>query len=152
VPGLEPFLEVVAGSHLMLNFDYKGGGGEEQIGWLLASFRLTDRTVVSSDDSAALIRIKAASPEVITGLSWESPIRAGGRTGVESLLRESRADALMLDYRVATPEVAEAVRRAQAGLFLWTASDTATFDALLALRPDGIATDVIKQQLAQPTR
>jgi glycerophosphoryl diester phosphodiesterase len=152
MPRVEPFLEVVAGSSLMLNFDWKGKGQEEKIGRLLASFKLIDRTIVSTGDTIALTRIKEASPEVITGLSWDSPIRAIGRASGHSLLRESRADALMLDYRIAAPEVVEAVRRAQAGLFLWTASDTATFYSLLSLRPDGIATDVIKEQLAQATR
>jgi glycerophosphoryl diester phosphodiesterase len=152
MPRLEPFLEVVAGSRQMLNFDWKGQGGEAHIGGLLASFNLIGRTVVSSGDAISLTRIKEAFPELITGLSWETPIHGSGPASVKSLLGKSRADALMLDYRIASLEVVQAVREAQAGLFLWTAPDTATYESLLSLGPDGIATDVIEEQLAGTTR
>jgi hypothetical protein len=53
----------------------------------------------------------------------------------------------MLDYHVVSPAIATAVRAANAGLFLWTVPDTATFDSLRRFAPDGIATDAIAEQL-----
>jgi glycerophosphoryl diester phosphodiesterase len=83
-------------------------------------------------------------PQLTSGLSWEADLPPDQ---VSSLLREAEADALMLDYHIISPAIATAVRSAGAGLFLWTVTDTATFESLRRFAPDGIATDAIAEQL-----
>jgi glycerophosphoryl diester phosphodiesterase len=146
---VEPYLEAVARSAVLLNFDWKGPRDEDRIGPLLASYGLVDRTIVSADGPRPLHVMKQSTPQLTTGLSWEWKLSPDQ---VPTLLRDAHADALMLDYHVVSPTVATAVRAAAAGLFLWTATDTATFDSLRRFAPDGIATDAIAEQLRTTTR
>ncbi len=141
---VEPFLEVIARSAVLLNFDWKGPRDEDRVGPLLASYGLVDRTIVSADEPRPLRVMKQSTPQLTTGLSWEADLSPDQ---VPTLLREAHADALMLDYRLVSPAIATAVRAAGAGLFLWTVTDTATFESLRRFAPDGIATDVIGEQL-----
>jgi glycerophosphoryl diester phosphodiesterase len=141
---VEPYLEAIARSAVLLNFDWKGPRDEDRIGPLLASYGLVDRTIVSADHPRPLRVMKQSTPQLTTGLSWEWKLSP---EQVPTLLRDAHADALMLDYHVVSPAIATAARAAGAGLFLWTVADTATFEWLRPLAPDGIATDVIAQQL-----
>jgi glycerophosphoryl diester phosphodiesterase len=141
---VEPFLEAIARSGVLLNFDWKGLRDEDRVGPLLASYGLVDRSIVSADDPRLLRVMKLSTPQLTTGLSWGAALSADQ---VPTLLREAQADALMLDYHVVSPAVATAVRSAGAGLFLWTVTDTTTFDSLRRFAPDGIATDAIAEQL-----
>ncbi len=141
---VEPFLEAIARSAVLLNFDWKGPRDEDRVGPLLASYRLLDRTIVSADHPQPLRVMKLSMPQLTTGLSWEAELSVDQ---VPALLREARADALMLDYHVVSPAVATAVRSAGVGLFLWTVTDTATFESLRRFAPDGIATDASAEQL-----
>jgi hypothetical protein len=143
-PPVEPFLEAIARSGVLLNFDWKGPRDEDRVGPFLASYGLLDRTIVSADDPRPLRVMKQSMRQLTTGLSWETVLAPDQ---VSTLLQGAHADALMLDYRVVSPAIATAVRAAGAGLFLWTVTDTATFDSLRRFAPDGIATDVIAQQL-----
>jgi glycerophosphoryl diester phosphodiesterase len=143
-PSVDPFLEAIARSGVLLNFDWKGPRDEDRVGPFLASYGLLDRTIVSADDPRPLRVMKQSMRQLTTGLSWETVLAPDQ---VSSLLGDADADALMLDYRVVSPAIATAVRAAGAGLFLWTVTDTATFDSLRRFAPDGIATDVIAQQL-----
>jgi glycerophosphoryl diester phosphodiesterase len=148
-PSVEPFLEAIARSGVLLNFDWKGPRDEDRVGPLLASYGLLDRTIVSADDPRPLRIMKQSMPQLTTGLSWETALSPDQ---VSSLLGDAHADALMLDYRVVSPAIATAVRAAGAGLFLWTVTDTATFESLRPFIPDGIATDAIAEQLRTTTR
>jgi len=141
---IEPFLEAIARSMVLLNFDWKGPRDEDRVGPLLASYGLVDRTIVSADEPRALRVMKQSTPQLTTGLSWEAELSPDE---VPTLLREAHADALMLDYRVVSPAIVTAVRTAGAGLFLWTVTDTATYDSLRRFAPDGIATDAIAEQI-----
>ncbi len=138
-PPVEPFLDLVAGSDVLLNLDWKGTGKEELVARLLDERGLVERTIVSSEEAAALALLKRALPGVTTGLSVE--------TGGIPALPES-VDAVMLYHRVASTEVTEAIRAAGRGLFLWTVTDPAGFAALLRYGPDGIATDALEEHLA----
>ena len=169
LPRIEPFLEVVANSNLLLNFDWKGLGAEYRIGDLLASYHLIERTIVSSTNAGALVRLKQVYPQVTTGLSlpassdsFTEPAssesarhlrypRARLPVGVRALIRGGYVDVLMVDHRAVSREVVAAVRGEDLGLFLWTARDVATFESLLRFAPDGIATDDIDQQLRYPS-
>jgi glycerophosphoryl diester phosphodiesterase len=152
-PEVGPFLRVVASSELLLNLDWKGCGGEERVCTLLRRYGLVERTVVSSTDRQALVRLKDALPGVTTGLSVTAEVcrTAPGRSmapaRISAWIRESRADAVMLDRRVASGEAIETVRGAGAGVFLWTAESKETYEKLATLSPDGIATDTIEQHI-----
>ena len=141
---VEPFLEAIARSTVLLNFDWKGPRDEDRVGPLLASYGLLDRAIVSADDSRPLREVKLSTPQLTVGLSWEAALSPDR---VPALLREARADALMLDYHVVSEATATAVRDAGAGLFLWTVTNAATFESLRRFAPDGIATDAIAEQI-----
>jgi len=141
---VEPYLAGIARSAVLLNFDWKGPEDEDRVGPLLASYGLVDRTIVSADHPQPLTVMKLSMPRLTTGLSWEAELSVDQ---VPTLLREAHADALMLDYHVVSRAIATAVRAAGAGLFLWTVTDTTTFDSLRRFAPDGIATDAIAEQL-----
>lgn len=150
LPRVEPFLELVAASNALLNLDWKGAGEERRVGKLLALYGLVERTVVSSEDCGALARLKEARPYVTAGLSVDCSLvhaRMAPSKTVRRLARLSAVNAIMLDYQLVSTEVVDAVRGENAGLFLWTARDTATFESLLRFAPDGIATDIVNQQL-----
>ena len=138
-PPVEPFLDLVAGSDVLLNLDWKGSGQEELVAELLDHRGLVGRTIVSSEDAAALALLKRVLPGVTTGLSVETE-------GIPAL--SETVDAVMLYHRVASTDVTEAIRTAGRGLFLWTVGHPAEFAALLPYSPDGIATDAIEEQLA----
>jgi glycerophosphoryl diester phosphodiesterase len=138
-PPVEPYLDLVAGSDVLLNLDWKGTGQEELVAGLLDDRGLVERTIVSSEEARALARLKRALPGVTTGLSVEVE-------GIPAL--PEAVDAVMLYHRVASPEVTGAIRAAGRGLFLWTVTDPTGFAALLRHGPDGIATDAIEEQLA----
>jgi glycerophosphoryl diester phosphodiesterase len=143
---VEPFLEAVATSDAFLNFDWKGSGAERRIGELLGLYGLVERTIVSADDPQTIRRMRDGTPSLTVGISVSADTALPGN--VPSILRRSRADAVMLDYALAGEEVTAAIRRAGAGLFLWTARDRKAFNRLLRLSPDGIATDAIEELMA----
>jgi glycerophosphoryl diester phosphodiesterase len=148
-PSVGPFLEAIARSGILLNFDWKGPQDEDRVGPLLASYGLLDRTIVSADDPRPLRVMKQSTPQLTTGLSWEWELSPDQ---VSTLLPDAHADALMLEYHVISPAIATAVRAAGAGLFLWTVTDRVTFESLRRFAPDGIATDTIAEQLKATTR
>ena len=138
-PPVEPYLDLVAGSDVLLNLDWKGTGQEGLVAALLDDRGLIERTIVSSEDAAALALLKRALPGMTTGLSVETE-------GIPAL--SETVDAVMLYHRVASTDVIEAIRAAGRGLFIWTVTDPAGFTALLRYAPDGIATDAMEEQLA----
>ncbi|QYJ15231.1 hypothetical protein Rxycam_01046 [Rubrobacter xylanophilus DSM 9941] len=150
-PRLEPFLELVAGSDVFLNLDWKGVAHEGRIGRLLGRYRLEERTIVSSLDHRALSRLKQDFPKVATGLSV-GPLPAATRDPqhlpeeVLSRARDSRTDAVMLNKRLASEEIVEAARRRKTGIFFWTARDEREYESLLDYSPDGIATDALARR------
>lgn len=151
-PRLEPFLELVAGSDVLLNLDWKGVAHEARIGRLLSRYRLEERTIVSSLNHRSLSSLKAEYPGVATGLSV-GPLPAATRDPerlpeeVLSRARHSRTDAVMLNKRLASEELVEAARRERTGVFFWTARDEEEYESLLGYSPDGIATDSVGQNL-----
>src|SRR5712692_5515588 len=97
---VEPFLEAIARSGVLLNFDWKGPRDEDRVGPLLASYGLLDQTIVSADDPRPLRVMKESMPQLTAGLSWEAGLSPDQ---VSTILRGAHADALMLDYRVLSP-------------------------------------------------
>src|SRR5712692_10818090 len=69
VAAVEPFLEAIARSAVLLNFDWKGSQDEDRVGPLLASYGLVDRTIVSADDPRPLRVMKQSMPQLTAGLS-----------------------------------------------------------------------------------
>jgi hypothetical protein len=152
---VDPFLEAIAASNALLNLDWKGSCFEQRVGELLEAYGLTERTLVSFENPESSHRLNAGHPSLTVGLSFSTEARptdtnasAWLAKNVSTLLENCDVDALMLEHDLADEEVATAVRRAGAGLFLWTARDRETFDHLLRYGPDGIATDVIEDPIA----
>jgi glycerophosphoryl diester phosphodiesterase len=56
-------------------------------------------------------------------------------------VRRGRCDALMADWRLVTPRLVRAIRRAGGELYVWTVDDPAALRALEALGVTGIITN-----------
>lgn len=147
LPGLSDVtehLELVAEStDVLLNFDWKGDGYEDRVGELLREHALTERTIISGTDPTPLARVKQLHPETTIGLSVVSSQALIDR------MDGCGAAAAMVWRGVLTQETVARLRSADRAVFTWTASDVPTFEGLAALEPDGIATDVIADQLSQ---
>ncbi len=143
LPMVDHHLEAMADADdVFLNFDWKGSGGEERVGELLEDHGLTQRTIVSGTDPDALVRVRRHLPEVTTGLSVDT-----AHGDLVDRMRRCGASAVMVFRGVVSAELVASVREAGGGVFVWTVPDVATFRHLSTLDPDGIATDVIADQL-----
>lgn len=143
---LEPYLEELAETQLLLVFDWKSVGREQELGPLLSRYGLVDHVIVSSTSRRSLVEVKKTAPYLTTGRS----ISAGWarRQGAQAdphlylkWLEECQADCLMLEHPAATAEAVELLHRSGKGIFLWTVGDPASFRGLLKLKVDGVCTD-----------
>ena len=140
---LEPILEVLAASNVLVVFDWKGFGYEDRAVRLLDDHGLTSRTIVSTSVEEALLRFKSLEPQLCTGLTAPGLSKRLPPAPVLPLLaRRWRCEAVMLDQAFVSQAAVTAVREAGLGLFLWTAQTEEDVARLRAYAPDGIMTDL----------
>ena len=154
---IEAALGLFSDSDVMLCLDWKGAGDITAVGGLVERYHLTDRTIVSSSEPAAVARLKGRYPGLAAGLSlngWGPRLQAAG--GAADRIVESvagcAADAAMLQHRLGSTEVLAALRAVGVGIFLWTAEDRAALESLWRRSPDGIMSDVVEDHRALRAR
>ena len=144
-----------------LDVDLKLPGYELEVVNALAAHGLTDRSLISSQYWSSLETIRLAEPRIRLGWSVpklrRDPFRSR-RTAVPALValvvirlvlptraaravRRGRCDALMAHWRLVTPRLVRAVRRAGGELYVWTVDDPSRLRALKALGVTGIITN-----------
>jgi glycerophosphoryl diester phosphodiesterase len=139
---LEPILEILGRTDVVVVFDWKGLGAEDRAAALLARHGLTRRTVVSTSVVDALMLFRQADPALTTGLTIPNLSRRPPPAPiVPALARRHRCQAVMLEKDFISPGMAAAIRDSALGLFLWTAQTTAQVEELRRYEPDGIMTD-----------
>jgi glycerophosphoryl diester phosphodiesterase len=139
---LEPILEILGGSNVLVVFDWKGLGAEDRAAALLARHGLTRRTVVSTSVVEALTLFRKADPALTTGLTVPNlSRRLPPPPVVPALARRHRCQAVMLEKDFVSAGMAAAIRDSGLGLFIWTAKTGAEVEELRRYEPDGIMAD-----------
>jgi glycerophosphoryl diester phosphodiesterase len=144
-----------------LDVDLKLPGYELEVVEALTAHGVTDRALISSQYRSSLRLIRSAAPGLRLGWSVpklrRDPFRSR-RTAVPALvalivlrlllpqqaaraLRRGRCDALMAHWRLVTPRLVRAVRRAGGELYVWTVDDPVALRALEGLGVTGIITN-----------
>jgi glycerophosphoryl diester phosphodiesterase len=129
-----------------LNLDLKHGGCEGRVLESLRHAGLLERTLICSQVSSVLDRVRALEPRARTGISVGGRLarlsRRWGdwRTHVLAGLAERRWDALMAQHRLVTDELVEAVRARDSLLYAWTVNERRMIDGLRSMGVNGIAT------------
>jgi glycerophosphoryl diester phosphodiesterase len=163
-PSLEEGLAHLASAPfagIELDVDLKLPGYELEVATALAVHGVTDRCLISSQYWSSLRLLRSAAPQLRLGWSVprirRDPFRSR-RTAVPALvalvvmrlilpgqaaraIRRGRCDALMAHWRLVTPRLVRAVRRAGGELYVWTVDDPAALRALEALGVTGIITN-----------
>jgi glycerophosphoryl diester phosphodiesterase len=161
---LEQALEHLAGAAyagLELDVDLKLPGYELRVLDALRRHGLLDRCLICSAYAESLRVLRAAAPEAKLGFSYpnlrkDPTTRAGTKYAALALaatarrvlpavlarrLRRGEFDAVMIHWRLTSPALLRAVRRAGGELYVWTVDDPALVTSLVALGVDGVITN-----------
>ena len=131
---------------LGLNVDLKHAGCEQTLLDGLRDAGLLDRTLISSQVTAVLDRVRALEPRARLGISvggrvarfsrrwndWREQVLAG--------LESRRWDALMAQHRLVDRGLLDDVVDRRGLLYAWTVNERAAIDRLRALGVHGVAT------------
>jgi glycerophosphoryl diester phosphodiesterase len=158
---LEEGLDHLAGTGVRLDVDLKGPGYEERVVAALRERDLVERSIVSSQYVESLALVRRAEPALRLGWSvprarsdpfdsrWKripayalvAAYRAQLPARAAAAFRARRVDALMAHWRLVTPRLVRAVRRAGGDLYVWTVDDAAQIARLDALGVTGVITN-----------
>lgn len=133
-------------SELELNVDLKHVGCEAALLESLRERDLLGRTVISSQLTGVLDRVRELEPNVRLGISIGGRVaRAsrrwrGWREQVLAGLSARRWDALMAQHRLIDRALLDEVLERRGQLYAWTVNERASIDTLRALGVHGVAT------------
>jgi glycerophosphoryl diester phosphodiesterase len=138
--------------------DLKTRGYEERVVAALERHRLQDRVLISTTEDASLALLRRRHPQI--AISWtlprmrrnplENPLTALPAAAVllyvrralpgvvANRIRRGEIDALTAHWRLVTPGLAEAIRRAGGELYAWTVDDARRIDSLERMGVTGV--------------
>jgi glycerophosphoryl diester phosphodiesterase len=133
-------------AHVDLNVDVKHPGFEPELLAAVRAAGLLERTLLSSQVTAVIDRLRQLDPEVRTGISiggrlarfsrrwddWHPQILAG--------LADRRWDAVMIQHRLIDAPLCREVTARGGRVYAWTVNERRMIDALRRLGVDGITT------------
>ncbi len=133
-------------SDVALNVDVKHGGFEQELLGALRHAQLLDRTLLSSQVTEVLDRLRELAPGALTGISvggrlarfsqrwtdWRGQVLAG--------LAADRWDVLMAQHRLIDARLLEEVAERGARLYAWTVNERSAIQSLQGLGVHGITT------------
>jgi glycerophosphoryl diester phosphodiesterase len=129
-----------------LNVDVKHSGFEPQLLDGLRTTGLLPRTLVSSQVTAVIDRVRELDPAVTTGISVGGVLARASRrwtdwrAGVLSGLSGRRWDALMVQHRQVDARLVNDVAARNGRLYAWTVNERRAIESLRRLGVDGITT------------
>jgi glycerophosphoryl diester phosphodiesterase len=129
-----------------LNVDVKHGGCEAALLEALHRFGLLRRTVICSQVSTVLDRVRQLEPSARVGISIGGRVARASRrwrdwrSQVLGGIAERRWDALMAQYRLIDGKLLEEISARGGLLYAWTVNDRKLIDALQMLGVHGVAT------------
>jgi glycerophosphoryl diester phosphodiesterase len=145
----EDALDHLAGERfaaVSLNVDVKHSGFEPRLLDGLRNAGLLERTLLSSQVTAVIDRVRELDPAARTGISVGGMIARGSRrwtdwrTDVLAGLAAHRWDALMVQHRQVDAQLVEDVAVRDGRLYAWTVNERRAIEALRGLGVDGITT------------
>jgi glycerophosphoryl diester phosphodiesterase len=133
-------------SDVGLNVDVKHGGFEQELLDALRHAQLLDRTLLSSQVTEVLDRLRELEPGALTGISvggrlarfsqrwtdWRAQVLAG--------LAAERWDVLLAQHRLIDARLLEEVAERGARLYAWTVNERSAIQSLQGLGVHGITT------------
>jgi glycerophosphoryl diester phosphodiesterase len=131
---------------VQLNVDLKRIGGEAELLDALRGAGLLSRTLISSQVTAVLDRVRGLDPSTRIGISVGGQLARASRrwgdwrAGVLAGLEQRRWQAVMLQHRLIDAPMLAAVVARGGVLYAWTANDRGLIDSLQALGVHGITT------------
>ena len=155
--GLAHFTEAVYdGVELLV--DLKTRGYEERVVAALRRHGLQDRVLISTTEEASLELLRRRHPQI--AISWtlprlhrnplQNPFTALPAVAVLTYVRQAlpgvaanrirrgEIDAMTVHWRLVTPRLADAIRRAGGELYAWTVDDLARIDSLELMGVTGV--------------
>ena len=129
-----------------LNVDVKHAGFERLVLESLERFGLVGRSLITSQWVQVVDKVRLLDPGVRVGISVGGRIARRSRSWrdwrgvVLAGIRAGRFDALMVQHRSLSAELAEDVRAAGAELYAWTVNDARTLARVARLPITGVAT------------
>ena len=158
---LDEGLDHLAPTGIRLDVDLKGPGYETRVVDALRERGLVERTMVSSQYRESLRLIRAQEPGLRLGWSvpkarsdpftsrWRklpayalvAAYRAQLPGRAAAAIRSGEVDALMAHWRLVTPRLVRALRRAGGELYVWTVDDGDHIGRLDALGVTGVITN-----------
>jgi glycerophosphoryl diester phosphodiesterase len=161
---LDEALEYLAGPRfegIEIDLDVKIPGYEPRVIDALREVGLTTRTLLSSTYPSTLARVREAEPSLRLGLSVPrarrdytddmltaipalallSGYRALLPRRAREVLTSGAVDAIMAHWRLVTPALVRAVKRAGGELYVWTVDDAARIAKLTSMGVSGIITN-----------
>jgi glycerophosphoryl diester phosphodiesterase len=160
IPLLEEAIDVVKGSALM-NIDLKSPGGERRLVDLIREKGVENDVLISSHHTRTLRRIKELEPTIHTGISLPKDIfhlssfriiwplrwttlflmRRTLRFWVLRQIEKAQADAVMLYYKVLTPELVRFLQERGVPVYAYTVDDLGSIRRVRAMGVHGIASN-----------
>ncbi len=155
--GLEHFTEsTYDGVELLV--DLKTGGYEERVVVALREHGLSDRVLISTTEEASLQLLRLRHPRI--AISWTMPrmrrnplqnpftmlpaaavltyVRQALPGVAANRIRRGEIDALTAHWRLVTPRLADAIRRAGGELYVWTVDDRERIESLERIGVTGV--------------
>jgi len=144
-----------------LNVDMKMAGYEERVVAALKRHGLAERALVSTMEDSSLALLRERHPQIALGWSVPRVRRDPLRNPVTALpaivvlqyvrralpgvaanrIRRGEIEALMAHWRLVTPRLARAVRRAGGDLYVWTVDDPRRIAELERIGVSGVITN-----------
>jgi glycerophosphoryl diester phosphodiesterase len=148
----------IAYDGIELDIDLKLAGFEERVAAALVRHGLVERTLVSTMEESSLALLRARHPQIRLGWSVPRIRRDPLRNPLVALpaiailqyvrralpgvaanrIRRGEIDALMSHWRLVTPALSDAIRRAGGELYVWTVDDAEQIAELERIGVSGV--------------
>ncbi len=160
IPLLQEAIDAIKGKAYM-NIDLKAPGGEEDLVEMLVRKGVENQVLVSSNFAKSLKRIKDLEPKIRTGISipkdWFGVSRVRDNHPVSwsaiwllrhtirfwalRRIRAAEADAVMVYYRLLTPNLVEKLHNLGMQVFAYTVDDARSIQKVIDMGVQGIASN-----------
>jgi len=144
IPTLKEFLATFPDVPLNIEIKQDEPAIEAEVFALLDWFDARERTLLAAENASIMARIRAAAPEMITGMSTADVVEFLQRRGDISYQPPGAAlqvPCSLGGFQIVTSEVVTSAHALGIEVHVWVINDESTMEALLDLGVDGLMTD-----------